>query len=273
MSALPDTAAPVQEAPRRRSRLGRRLAVGGGLVGAAALIALTPGFAQADPPQKLPSAYSGEDNVFQPAMDYDGDGCYPTPAIGPDGTINPGLDLGGDVNGHCHDASDLDNTNSYSRSKCNNGWCAYVYDFYFEKDQVTNGSLPIGHKNDWEHIVVWVDQSTDKPEYVSTSQHGKYAVHPASEVQWDGTHPKCIYHKDGIGSHDFRLAAAGEQPENDKGTWQYPDLVSWDKFPDGLWQKLTSYDFGSATMAIKDDTFNGNLQSAKPDGIPFDPNA
>ncbi|WP_407900917.1 NPP1 family protein [Scytonema sp. NUACC26] len=36
------------------------------------------------------------------------------------------MDLGGDVNGNCRDESDLDNTNAYSRSKCNNGWCAYM---------------------------------------------------------------------------------------------------------------------------------------------------
>lgn len=34
----------------------------------------------------------------------------------------------------CRDATDLDNNNVYSRSRCNNGWCAHLYEYYFEKD-------------------------------------------------------------------------------------------------------------------------------------------
>jgi hypothetical protein len=272
MSAAPADPSAKQKTPRRRTlSLALR-----GLAGAAVLVVgLSPTSAWADPPSALPSAYSGDDNKYQPAMDYDTDGCYPTPAIGPDGTLNPGLELGGDVNGHCRDESDLDNTNSYSRSKCNNGWCAYVYDFYFEKDQISDGGASLGHKHDWEHIVVWVDQSDSQVKYVSTSQHGKYAVHSASEVSFEGTHPKIVYHKDGVGSHDFRLGNADEQPENHKGAWQYPDLVSWDKFPPGLWDKLTSADFGEATMAIRDQggAYTSNLSGSKPSDIPFDPNA
>ena len=85
---------------------------------------LIPGVAWADPPRALPAGYAAADGKWQPAFDYDGDGCYPTPAIGPDGTIAPGLNNSGALNGSCRDQSDLDNTNSYSRSKCNNGWCA-----------------------------------------------------------------------------------------------------------------------------------------------------
>lgn len=264
-------------AGKKTARRGRRpLALRGLTVAAVLAVGLSPTAAWADPPPALPSSVSGDDGKYQPAMDYDKDGCYPTPAIGSDGTINPGLKIGGDVNGNCRDESDLDNTNSYSRSKCNNGWCAYVYDFYFEKDQVSPGGGSLGHRNDWEHNVVWVDQSNGQVGYVSTSQHGGYAVHPASDVIFDGTHAKIVYHKDGIGTHCFRLASSGDEPpENHKGTWQYPSLVSWDNYPSGIRDKLTSADFGDATMAIRDqgNAFNSNLQSAKPDGIPFDPNA
>ncbi|MCI2416644.1 NPP1 family protein [Saccharopolyspora sp. K220] len=235
------------------------------------LLALPPAYASADPPSALPGSAAEADAKWQPAFDYDGDGCYPTPAIGSDGTIAPGLEPSGAVNGNCHDQSDLDNTNSYSRSKCNqNGWCAYLYDLYFEKDQAVDGSGLGGHRHDIEHVVVWVYQ--DQAQYVSTSAHGDYSTYPSSQVAWDGTHPKIIYHKDGPGTHAFRLANMDEQPENHYGTWQYPDLVSWDNFPDGLRDKLTSADFGSASLAIKDSAFAGNLESAKPEGIPFNPN-
>lgn len=91
---------------------------------ALALVVALPGSALAEPPRALPAQADGLEQTFQPAFDYDTDGCYPTPAIGPDGTVAPGLKPSGTLNGQCRDASDLDNTNGYARYKCNNGWCA-----------------------------------------------------------------------------------------------------------------------------------------------------
>jgi necrosis inducing protein (NPP1) len=241
------------------------------VVTALLLTVLIPGVAFADPPSALPASSAAADAKWQPAFDYDGDGCYPTPAIGRDGTIAPGLNNSGALNGSCHDRSDLDNTNSYSRSKCNNGWCAYLYDLYFEKDQAVPGWDCCGHRHDLEHVVVWVQN--DQAQYVSTSAHGNYSTYPRSQVGWVGTHAKVIYHKDGASTHCFRLAGMTEQPENHYGTWQYPALVSWDNFPAGIRDRLVNANYGSASLAIKDGAFNDNLTKAKPAGIPFDPNA
>jgi hypothetical protein len=249
-------------------RVGRAAFV---TVTATLLTVLLPAIASADPPSALPASSAAADAKWQPAFDYDGDGCYPTPAIGRDGTIAPGLKNSGALNGNCHDQSDLDNTNSYSRSKCNNGWCAYLYDLYFEKDQAVPGVDCCGHRHDLEHVVVWVQN--DQAQYVSTSAHGDYSTYPRDQVGWEGTHAKVIYHKDGALTHCFRLASMTEQPENHYGTWQYPDLVSWDNFPAGIRDKLVSADYGSASLAIKDSAFASNLSKAKPSGIPFDPNA
>ncbi len=249
-------------------RVGRTAFVA---VTASLLTILVPGVAWADPPQALPASYAEADGKWQPAFDYDGDGCYPTPAIGPDGTIAPGLNNSGALNGNCHDQSDLDNTNSYSRSKCNNGWCAYLYDLYFEKDQAVAGIDCCGHRHDLEHVVVWVQN--DQAQYVSTSAHGNYSTYPRDQVGWEGTHAKVVYHKDGVSTHCFRIASMTEQPENHYGTWQYPDLVSWDNFPAGIRDKLVGADYGSASLAIKDSAFADNLNKAKPSGIPFDPYA
>jgi hypothetical protein len=113
----------------------------------------------------------------------------------------------------------------------------------------------------------------DQAQYVSTSAHGKYSTYPRSQVSWEGTHPKVVYHKDGLSTHCFRIASATEPSENHYGAWQYPDLVSWDRFPAGVRDRLVTADFGSASLAIKDGAFNHNLGLAKPSGIPFDPNA
>jgi hypothetical protein len=228
----------------------------------------------AEPPQALAANAPAADLKYQPAFDYDGDGCYPTPAIGRDGTVAPGLNPSGALNGQCHDLSDLNNTNSYSRSKCNNGWCAYIYGLYFEKDQAVLWSGLGGHKHDWEHVVVWVPDG-GWPQYVSASAHGKYNTRSRNDIPWDetGTHPKIVYHKDGASTHAFRFAGFGEQPENHKGTWQYPALIGWDNYPAGLRDKLTQHDFGSAQLGLRDSAFWWELGKAKPAGIPFDPNA
>ncbi|MBL1099225.1 NPP1 family protein [Streptomyces coffeae] len=253
-------------------RFGKASRAAYGLLGAAALVAAFPATALADPPSALPGNAGDAERTFQPAFDYDTDGCYPTPAIGPDGTVAPGLSLGGDMNGNCRDASDLDNTNSYSRQKCNNGWCAIMYTLYFEKDQASLGGGSAGHRHDWEHVVVWVKD--DQVQYVSTSAHGKFNTYDRSQITFDGTHPKVVYHKDGISTHCFRPAnAADEQVENHKGAWQFPALVGWDGYPAGIRDKLSQADFGKATFGIKDGQFTSHLAAAKPADIPFDPNA
>ncbi|SDD92754.1 NPP1 family protein [Streptomyces prasinopilosus] len=243
-----------------------------GLAGAFAFVIAFPATAFAAPPPALPAGADVLDRTYQPAYDYDTDGCYPTPAIGPDGTVSPGLNPTGALNGNCRDAPDLDSTNGYSRSKCDSGWCAVVYALYFEKDQALPGVSLGGHRHDWEHVVVWV--RNDTVQYVSTSRHGSFSIHARSAVRFDGTHPKIVYHKDGIGTHCFRLASAGDEPpENHQGTWQYPALVGWNGYPAGLRDKLVQHDFGSANFGLKDGSFASHLAAAKPSGIPFDPYA
>ncbi|WP_405621309.1 NPP1 family protein [Streptomyces sp. NBC_01508] len=239
---------------------------------ALALVIAFPGSALADPPGALPANADGLEQTFQPGYDYDTDGCYPTPAIGPDGTVNPGLNPSGALNGQCRDSWDLDNTNGYSRTKCDNGWCAIIYGLYFEKDQAVVGSSLGGHRNDWEHVVVWV--RNDQAQYVSTSAHGNFDIHTRDQIRWDGTHPKVVYHKDGVGTHAFRAANTNDEPpENHYGAWQFPGLVGWNGYPAGLRDKLSQADFGSAVFGLKDGNFNGHLEKAKPAGIPFDPHA
>ncbi|MFJ5265074.1 NPP1 family protein [Streptomyces sp. NPDC088387] len=245
---------------------------GTALAGAITLVIAFSSTAFAAPPPGLPANADGFEQTFQPAYDYDTDGCYSTPAIGSDGTVNPGLNPSGALNGQCRDAVDLDNTNGYSRYKCNNGWCGILYGLYFEKDQALPGTSLGGHRHDWEHVVVWVQDNQVK--YVSTSNHGSFTVHNASAIRFDGTHPKIVYHKDGISTHCFRAANSNDEPpENHKGTWQYPKLVGWNGYPAGVRDKLSSYNFGSANFGLKDSSFNSHLSGAKPSAIPFDPNA
>ncbi|MFJ5234451.1 NPP1 family protein [Kitasatospora sp. NPDC088391] len=243
-----------------------------GLAGALTLVVAVPATADAAVLTRLPQNAPGLDQTFSPAYDYDKDGCYATAAIGLDGTLNPGLKLGGDVNGHCHDYAQLADSNTYSRAKCNNGWCAVVYASYFEKDQATLGPAAIGHRHDWEHVVVWIKDDT--VQYVSVSQHSGYQVAARSAIRFDGTHPKIVYHKDGVSTHDFRFANTNDEPpENATGAWFSPRLVGWDGYPAGYRDKLLAADFGAATIKIGDGPFQYALAHSMPAGLPFDPNA
>lgn len=206
---------------------------------------------------------------FQPAMDFDTDGCYNVPAIDAEGNTSEGLDPGSGDSDGCRDPSDLANNNVYSRQRCNNGWCAYIYDYYFEKDTAFFGLG--GHRHDWEHIAVWVRDGA--AQFVSASQHGDYEIKQAADVRWDGagtTHPKMVYHKDGINTHNFRFANADDDNiENATGAWFYGALVSWNGFPSAeLRDKLMATDFGSASIAIKDASYQSHLDESRGDNAP-----
>jgi hypothetical protein len=242
--------------------------------GAAAVLALVavPTAAWADPPAALPENADAADLAVAPAMDYDTDGCYPTPAVGPDGTAAEGLNNSGALNGNCHDVSDLDNTNAYVRTVCSNGWCAHLYGYYFEKDQVVAGADAFGHRNDLEHVIVWTQDGDAHPKFVSASAHGNYDTRSADGLQFEGDHAKIVYHKDGASTHSMRFAktdGGDEPPENDYHVWQYPDLLSWDLLSDPVRSTLQNHDYGSATLDLKDGRIADVLNGAKPDGIPF----
>ncbi len=270
----PAPAVPLRARSQRSRRTLSTAVVG--FVGALCLVGAPP-TARAEVLTLLPQNADGLEQTYSPAYDYDKDGCYATAAIGSDGRLNAGLKLGGAVNGHCRDAPQLQNANTYSRAKCNNGWCAIMYASYFEKDQSSNGVGEIaggtnGHRHDWEHVVVWVQN--DQVQYVSRSVHGHWEVDDRSRVRFDGTHPKVVYHKEGGFTHYFRLANANDDAvENVTGGWFFPRLVGWNGYPNDFRDRLMNADFGSATIKINDKNFNKALNDAKPAGIPFDPNA
>ena len=119
--------------------------------------------------------------TFQPYFDYDGNSCFPVAAIDSGGNLNGGLDDSGAVTGQCR-SNHLGKANTYSRSKCNNGWCAISYALYFEKDMSCANCTLTSHRHDWEGVVAWVRQGAGTPDYVSVSRHGGYETKRWSDV-------------------------------------------------------------------------------------------
>ncbi|RXG48861.1 hypothetical protein VDGE_08022 [Verticillium dahliae] len=231
---------------------------------------------------------------FQPLVDFDTDSCYSVPAMTMDGTASEGLSPSDDV-GPCRPRSALDRTNVYVRGRCNRGWCAFVYAYYFQMDWAW--SWPVSsynHRHDWEHVVVWAKEG--KVRGVSVSQHGGYESRVAEDQRlrfdytpkefpypaWDpmptsvAMHPKVVFHKDGARTHCFRFAKDSddyEGQENERGVWIRGGLVSMLLMPSDWQDKFRSHGWGSAHMAwANEDDFTGHLvksmpQEARDDGF------
>ena len=215
----------------------------------------------------LPESTTDFQKTFQPYFDYDSDGCLPAPAIDLWGNLNGGLKPTGPITGKCRD-DHLGKANTYSRAKCNNGWCGIIYASYFEKDEASPG---IGHRHDWECMVVWVQQGADTPSYLSASRHGGFSTHPIADVPMNGPRVMAVYHKDGASTHAFRFAKWGETAENDTGAWHQENLLTWDNLAPNLRTVLNGSDWGDANLPLQDSKFNDTLNKAKPSDIPFNP--
>ena len=243
------------------------------VAGAAAVIVLgTAGVALAAPPAALPGNADAAETRWQPAYDYDTDGCYPTPAIGPTGTLNGGLKPSGALNGNCRDQSDLDNTNGYSRYRCDERVVrlrvrAVLREGPGGQRHRERAPARLGARRG-------VGRERHRPVRVDVGARAASSSAPRARCAWDGTHPRIVYHKDGAGSHAFRLAnASDDPPENHYRSWRYPTLVGWNGYPAGIRAVLSAANFGSAVFDLSDARFAGMLRTAMPAGIPFNPDA
>lgn len=229
----------------------------------AAMITLAINLATADILDPLPRRAATIDLKYQPVMDFDKDCCYNTAAVNANGTTNAGLDPVSSHISDCHDRSRISHSNTYSRHMCNHGWCAMIYAYYFEMDPL-NIAWEKGHRHEWEHVVVWF--ADNAVAYVSTSEHGNFNVHRASNVRFQGCRPKIVYHKDGLGTRVMRLAAPeDDNVENHNKKWFTSHLVDWCGFPsEDVRHNLVTKDWGAAHMGFADDAIGPLLLKSMP---------
>ncbi|WP_155059463.1 NPP1 family protein [Streptomyces blattellae] len=249
---------------KRTSRLGKAALVA---VAATALTAGLAGSANAAILNPLPWNAGTFQNKYMPLFDYDTNGCLPAAAVDASGRLNGGLQNSGSITGGCR-TNHLGKANTYTQSWCKNGWCAYVYTLYFEKDQTQNGIDIGGHRHDWESVVVFQKQGEERPRYLAASRHGGYSTHSINEVPMQGNRVKIVYHKDGSSTHAFRFAKWGEVPRVwGNGTWDQPGLVDVTKMADAPRNALWNSKWGKANFPL-----TGNLQSninkARPAAVP-----
>ncbi|KKA27476.1 hypothetical protein TD95_001966 [Thielaviopsis punctulata] len=207
------------------------------------------------PNDKVGSAYK----KFQPWLRTVGDGCWSYPAVDKDGNTSGGLAVSGRPSGGCRESSGQ----VYVRSAAYNDRYAIMYSWYMPKDQGTSGLGLIGHRHEWEDIVVWID-SIDAAEPtmvgISASAHGgynKYNSPPEGLFQEGTSRPFIKYYQDvaffGTHSLDTDDALGGEQP-----------MVQYEMMPEPARQALETTDFGDANFPMRNDRFTDQLAKAWP---------
>ncbi|KHN54647.1 NPP1 family protein [Pectobacterium fontis] len=224
----------------------------------------------------LPSGIDA--TTIAPIFDFDKDSCLPSAGISRGGAQNRGLKPTGGLTGGCRWSTFTDMSNTLHRYACIDSagarYCGHFYALYFQKDQILN-KLPgigTGHKHDWEQVAVWTRNGTVT--HGSFSAHGKMTTELASKLEKQDKHLKFVYHKDGVLTHAFRFAKKNEQAENPLGKFVTPDIISWySMVGDGisneeLRHRLNTFDYGSASIPLKDSNFLTNLNKNRPGGYP-----
>lgn len=126
-----------------------------------------------------------------------------------------------------------------------------MYARYFPKDEA---SPSLGHRHDWEGIVVWIDHPANQnPKVLSItySGHGKN-VQP-SESNMKDTHPLIAYDSTWLLNHELHISdtAGGTQP-----------LIGWEDLTSAARNALNITDFGKANVPFHDPNFTNHLEKA-----------
>ena len=210
----------------------------------------------------------------EPVFDFDGDGCLPSFGFDENGEQSGGLAPSGSLTGGCRDENFLLSSHTLHRYACievdGTEYCGHFYALYFLKDQITR--LGGGHRHDWEYAAVWTRDG--QVTHGSASAHGDLDTRKASELEFEGSHLKIVYHKEGLLTHALRFAEADEIAENPYGKFVTPPIVSWYELNvEGLSReemrgRLNSFDYGKASIPNKDSNFLANLNEFKPSDYP-----
>ncbi|MCY9377341.1 NPP1 family protein [Bacillus sp. T17B1] len=176
-------------------------------------------------------------------------GCVPFPAVDAQGNTSGGLQPTGAPEGGCSKHTGQ----VYSRSTLYNGVWAIMYSWYFPKDEPSPG---LGHRHDWEGIVVWVDNpSSQNPKVLSIaySGHGKFTNVQPNERNMKDTHPLIAYNSTWPLNHELHISdqVGGTQP-----------LIGWEDLTPEARNALNITDFGKANVPFNDPNFTNHLEKA-----------
>jgi hypothetical protein len=169
-------------------------------------------------------------------------GCQSYPAVDADGNTGSGLRQTGAPDGSCSDKS---KGQVYGRTANYRDAFAIMYSWYMPKD---SPSSSLGHRHDWENVVVWLD--SDNPASariiaVAASAHGDYKKsYPINSkyVADGGVSAKIGYRAIWPANHALELTTSS-------GSMQ--PLILWDQLTQAARDALENTDFGSAHVPFR----------------------
>ena len=178
--------------------------------------------------------------------------CYPYTAVDQLGNWNNGLKDSGSASGSCSSTSFQQ---VYTRYKSiGNDTFAIMYAYYFPKDNGTPFAS-IGHRHDWEHIVVFVKDYNSNTETIvgaAYSAHGDVSV--STSPNKSNTHIYIHYGYNGSFTHSF--------VEGSSGTQSGHVLIDYNALSSEAKNTLNTHSFGSAVVPFKESNFNANIDEA-----------
>ncbi|CZT20500.1 probable NPP1 domain protein [Ramularia collo-cygni] len=197
-------------------------------------------------PQTVPSGTIGQLYLkYKPYLKVD-NGCVPFPAVDASGNTGGGLNPTGGSNSGCSSSTGQ----VYARSATYGSSFAIMYSWYMPKDSPSTG---LGHRHDWEGIVVWLSGATLSAQLlgVAASAHGDYDTTTTPNLS--GTSPLIRYFSIFPVNHQlgFTSTVGGQQP-----------LIAYESLTSAARSALESTDFGSANVPFKDSNFQSNLANA-----------
>ncbi|TGO47926.1 hypothetical protein BCON_0258g00050 [Botryotinia convoluta] len=200
-------------------------------------------------PETVPSGTVGTVyETYQPYL-YVVNGCVPFPAVDASGNTGGGLAPTGSSNGDCSSSTGQ----VYVRGAQSGSYYGIMYSWYMPKDEPSTG---IGHRHDWEGVIVWLSSST------ATTADNIVAVCPSAHGGWDcstdgyslsGTSPLIKYESIWPIDHSMGLTSTvgGQQP-----------MIAWESLPTAAQTALETTDFGSANVPFIPSAFANNLAAA-----------
>ncbi|POM73131.1 NPP1-like protein [Phytophthora palmivora] len=192
---------------------------------------------------------------FKPQL-HISNGCHAYPAVNLAGETSGGLKTSGAPSAGCKGSGW--GSQVYGRSTWFNGVWAIMYSWYFPKDSPSTG---LGHRHDWEHVIVWIDNpdvAEPKILAVTPSAHSGYSAQvPPDADKVDGNSVKVNYESSWPINHALESTTKGGD---------YQDLIMWGQLSEAARQGLQNTNFGSANVPMKDGNFEGKLDKAWPFG-------
>lgn len=214
------------------------------------------------------------DKRFQPAIDFDTDVCFNVSAIDAAGNVSAGAPTYATrPPAACRNPTYLQQSNVYVRARCNNGYCARVYSYFWQSD--------FSHAFDWESVIVWTTDAGSDSRVVGVTRgtHGKWETRAVSggQLRFVGDRVKMVFHYETWGfSHLWRFSNNNDEPpENGTGQWVVQPLISWNGYPSlSVRDKLSGADFKGANFDNKEARFASVLAAANAGNIApgFNPN-